>query len=83
MLAPDQFYPDERPHIRVKFDTSDLNQARSLRILKEADASGSFGPNGFRCYQLGPHLYTVAFYPGWAKELHSRKPLLSGERETP
>jgi hypothetical protein len=82
MLAPDQFYPRKGHPIRVVIDSSDWDQARSLRILKEADAFGAFGPDGFRCYQLGPELYTVAFYPGWAKELHSCKPPHSGDRET-
>jgi hypothetical protein len=82
VLAPDQFYPDERPHIRVTFDTSDPAQGRSLRILEEADASGAFGPDGFRCRHLGSELYFVQFYPGGALALLEEKQSVSGAQET-
>jgi hypothetical protein len=69
MFAPDQFYPDKQCPTGVTFDTSDPEQARSLRILRQADASGVFGPDGFRCWQVGPEHYTVGFHPGGALEL--------------
>jgi hypothetical protein len=81
-LAPNQFYPRKGHPIRVGFDTSDPDLARSLRILKEANASGAFGSEGFRCYQLGPELYTVEFYPGGALALLEEKQPLYGARET-
>jgi hypothetical protein len=81
MIAPDQFYPDRRPHIRATFDTSDPDQSRSLRILKEADASGAFGSDGFRCQQLGPELYAVEFYPGGALSRVNRQPPFTDKRE--
>jgi hypothetical protein len=81
MLAPDH-YPDERPHIRVTFDTKDPAQARNLRILEEADVSGAFGPDGFRCWQLGPELCAVAFYPGGTLALLEEKQPVAGARET-
>jgi hypothetical protein len=68
-LASHQFYLSKSHPIRDVFDTNDLDQARSLRVLKEADASGSFGPNGFRCRQLDPSRYAVDFFPGGAQEL--------------
>jgi hypothetical protein len=81
MLAPDQFYPDNRCSTGITFDTRDSEQARTLRILEEADASGAFGPDGFRCCELGPELYTVAFYPGGALDMLEHKPV-AGARET-
>jgi hypothetical protein len=82
MLAPDQFYPDKRPHIRAIIDSSDPDHAQSLRILKEADASGAFGPNGFRCQQLESELYAVQFYPSVALALLEVKQPVSRARET-
>jgi hypothetical protein len=61
MFAPEQFYPHRGHPIRALFDISDPDQAQSLRIIKEADASGSFGPDGFRCRQLRTELYAVEF----------------------
>jgi hypothetical protein len=81
MFAPEEFYPHRGHLVRVVFDTSDPDQARSLRVLKEADASGSFGPDGFQCQQRGPELYAVAFRPGWDKELLDHKAPQSAARE--
>jgi hypothetical protein len=81
-LYPAHKQIDERPHIRVTFDTSDLAQARSLRILEEADASGAFGPDGFRCRQLGSELYAVHSYPGGALALLEERQPISNAQET-
>jgi hypothetical protein len=82
MFAPDQFYPDKGHPIRVVFDTSDSDQGRSLRILKEANSSGAFGSEDFRCCRLGPALYAVEFYAGGALALLEEKQPVSGPRET-
>jgi hypothetical protein len=67
---------------RTTLDTSDPDDARTFRLLREADASGAFGPHGFQNCQLGPELYTIAFYPGGALDLLERKQPVSGGRGT-
>jgi hypothetical protein len=68
-LEPGQSRSRKGSPARTILDTSDLDDARTLRILREADASGAFGTNRFYCRRIGPSLYKVEIYPGAAAEL--------------
>jgi hypothetical protein len=50
-------------------DTSDPDDARTFRLLREADASGAFGTMRFYFRRIGSSLYDVEMYPGAAAEL--------------
>jgi hypothetical protein len=80
-LASDQSYHRNGHSVEVVFNGNDPDQARSLRILREAEEAGSFGPDGFRCWQLGPELYAVEFYPGGALSRVNRQPPFTDKRE--
>ena len=68
-LVPDKSRSGKGSPARTILDASDQDDARTLRILREADASGAFGTNRFYCRRIGPSLHEVEIYPDAAAEL--------------